>query len=76
MAIDSRKPKKWVRIASGPSYGFTIARVLLLKGPYSTALLALACSYLALCHPAQPCPALNTSTTSSVSPCLLNLALP
>ncbi len=48
----------------------------LLKGPYSTALLALACSYVALHHPAQPCPALNTSTTSSASPCLLNLALP
>ncbi len=33
MTIDSQKPKEWVRIASGPSCGFSIVHVLLLKGP-------------------------------------------
>ncbi len=62
-AINSRKPKEWVRIANGPSYRFTIVRVLLLKGLTQLLLLALPCSCLTLHCPislsAQPCFALN-----------------
>jgi len=63
MAVNSWKPKEWVKIANGPSYGFTIVHVLLLKGLTQLLLLALPCSCLSLRCPislcVQPCFALN-----------------
>jgi hypothetical protein len=68
MATNSQKPKKWVGIASGPNYGFPIACVLLLKGPTQLSyLLCLAPISLYLAQSAQPCPTLNTSTTSNIA---------
>ncbi len=75
MTSNSQKPKEWMGIASGPSYGFAIAHVLVLlfKGP--TRLLYLALVPLCLTLSTQPCPTLNNSTTSNIViiPTFLNL---
>jgi hypothetical protein len=60
MVTNSRKPKEWVGMTSGPNYGFATACVLLLKGP-----IQLPCS-LCLTMSTQPCITLNTSTISSI----------
>jgi len=60
MAINSQKPKEWVRIASGPSRKFTTTRVLLLKGLNQLLyLLCLVPVSLCVVLSAQPCLALN-----------------
>jgi hypothetical protein len=74
MIVDSRKPKQWVGVASGPSCRSSLpvclplclcycSRVLL----YYPTCLCLAPVLLCLTLSAQPCPALNTITTSSTA---------
>jgi hypothetical protein len=66
MAANSRKPKKCVWIKNGPSCGFVITYVLLLKGPtWLPCLLYLA--PISFCHTLfiQPCFALDTITINS-----------
>jgi hypothetical protein len=80
MAINSRKPKEWVKIANGPSYRFTIVRVLFIaQGPYST---AFTCFALLLSHFALPyfpicstlfCPKPNTTSNATTIPTFSNL---